>query len=65
MKRLLVSNTIFNLIRGLIMVTYAQGLLGLYLAVILLAIPIIIHGVKHEIKRRKNLALIKAYQKTK
>jgi len=47
------------------MVTYAEGLLGLYLAVILLAIPIIIHGVKHEIKKRKNIALIKAYYKTK
>jgi len=47
------------------MVTYAEGLLCLYLAVILLAIPIIIYGVKHEIKRRKNIALIKAYYKTK
>jgi len=47
------------------MVTYAQGLLGLYLAGLLLAIPIIIHGVKHEIKKRKNIALINAYQKTK
>ena len=47
------------------MVTYAQGLLGLYLAGLLLAIPIIIHGVKHEIKKRKNIALIKAYYKTK
>lgn len=47
------------------MVTYAQGLLSLYIAGVLLALPIIIHGVKHEIKRRKNLALIKAYYKTK
>jgi len=47
------------------MVTYAQGLLSLYIAGLVLAIPIIIHGVKHEIKRRKNLALIKAYYKTK
>jgi hypothetical protein len=38
--------------------TVAQGFFIMYSIVILLAVPIIIHGVKHEIRKRKLVRLL-------
>lgn len=45
----------FEFLEGL---SVAQGFFIMYSIVILLAVPIIIHGIKHEIKRRKILKLL-------
>lgn len=60
--------SVFHFFSGLLNFTESDYsikafILSLYIAVILLALPIIIHGVKHSIKRRRDRALIKAYYK--